>query len=479
MTYRQFALFCLFVLINEIIYSSVVVLLVDELWPIATPIPQAEIVMVSSHPPQSPPSVMVAMAPTTSGNPATPTTTPLPSPTPTPTATPSFTPTITPTITPTPTSTPTPAFPAETINVVLLGIDRRSEKATWRTDSMIVASINRPAKTVGLLSIPRDLWVSISGHGQGRINTADYLGERTGYEGGGSALVKKTIEDNLGIPVHYYVRVDFQGFVNIVDTLGGVTVDVDCAVNDWFLDSTSSTGYTLLKLPVGIYHMDGKTALMYSRSRRGGSDFDRIRRQQKVLRGLWEGLMKPDILPKIPQLVAMLSDSFQTDLGLNEILSLAYLGVQLEPYRIRSRFIDRSMVSGWTTPEGAQVLLPNQERINQAVAEFLTMPGNEGERLAEEGAQIFVWNGTTSPHLVEVVATRLTREGFQVAGTGPADRLDYATTIIIDYTGKQYTLEVLSRTLGVKQANVRPYQDPASPIDIGVILGRDFKACSY
>lgn len=376
---------------------------------------------------------------------------------------------------PAPTAVRPVALPSDTVTILLLGSDRREGWTHWRTDTIILVAVDTRGHTAGLLSIPRDLWVYIPGRGNERINTADLWGEMGKYPGGGPALIKKTIEYNLGLPVHYYVRVDLQGFVKIIDTLGGVTVDVDCPLSDRFPDPDSPSGFTDLDLSPGIYHLDGKTALYYSRSRLSTSDFDRSRRQQKVIRGIWEQALRLDILPKIPELWQALGDTFQTDLSLEQVLTLAYLGTQMEPQNIYGHFIDRTMVTGWRTPQGAQVLLPNHENIRQVVVQFLAPPPLN--LVWAEGARVEIQNGTDLADWTELVASRLRWQGVQVVSVGPADRFDYQQSLIIDYTDKPHTLALLSRVLYLSPTHIQRQLDFSSPVDIRIILGRDFQPC--
>ncbi len=430
--------------------------------------------------PTRPTATPTLARPTPSSTVPSATATPLP-PTPTPTPTATFVLLVAPTPPASgsqsypPPLVPAVKLPPEVVNIVLLGSDRRGDGGSWRTDSIILVTVNASAKTVGLLSIPRDLWVYIPTYGYERINTADFRGQYSGYDNGNAALLKSTIQYNLGIPVHYYVRVHFQGFVKIIDTLGGVTVYVDCPINDLFPDPDSPTGFYRLSLTSGVHHLDGKAAFFFSRSRLSTSDFDRARRQQKVLTGLWEQSLQPKILTQIPRLWEVLKDTMETDLALEQILALAYLGTQLGPTRIKSRFIDSTMVRSWVTPGGAWVLLPDPPQISQTVAELLTPPKETVSWLVREGARIEVWNGTGRDGLAELAAARLRWQGFQVVDVGQAARVSHTT--VIDYTGKGYTLSHLCKTLDIPPARIQQQFDPDSPVDIRVIMGPDFQPC--
>jgi LCP family protein required for cell wall assembly len=299
-----------------------------------------------------------------------PTSTPLPGPTST--ATPVPTPTLTPTPTPIPMGVPMLPLDGDLQVIVLLGIDEEQDAAVWRTDSIILAFVDRKNSRLSLLSVPRDLWVHIPGYQDNRINTVDALGERTGYEGGGPALFDKTMRFNLGIPVHHYVRVDFMGFIDIVDAIGGITVDVNKPVTDHFPDPTSPSGWAWITLPAGPTHMDGSLALSYCRSRVTSDDFDRSYRQQQVLFALWNKMLTLETLKRAPQLWTEFNESFQTDLGMAEAAQLAYFVQGLDPGSVKTKRLDYKLARAWTTSDGAQVLLPQTEAIQQAVLDLLS-----------------------------------------------------------------------------------------------------------
>lgn len=294
-----------------------------------------------------------------------------------PTATPTPWPTFTPTPGPTPTFTPTPTpmpygatmlpIDGDIKVIALLGIDEKQEAPVWRTDSIILAFVDQKAGRLTLLSVPRDLWVHIPGYSDRRINTVDALGERTGYPGGGSALLDRTLRFNLGVPVHHYVRLDMMGFIRIVDALGGVTVDIKKPVTDYFPDRSSPSGWAWTTLPVGPRQMDGSTALAYCRSRMTSNDFARSARQQQVLFALWDKVLTVETLARASQLWEEFDESFDTDLSLKEAIQLAYFARSLQPDQIDSAHFDPRLARAWITPQGAQVLLPQTEEIRQEV----------------------------------------------------------------------------------------------------------------
>jgi LCP family protein required for cell wall assembly len=359
-------------------------------------------------------------------------------------------------------------MPDHYLNILLLGSDKRPQGRAWRTDSMIIVSVDMQANVVRLLSIPRDLWVYIPGHGYNRINTADLWGELA-KKGGGPERVKQTIYHNMGIPIHHWVRIDFRGFIQIIDTVGGIDVDVDCPLPD-------------ISLSAGMHHFNGNQALRYARSRKSTSDFDRGRRQRKVLMALWEQALNLDIIPRLPELWLTMADSFQTDLPLDQVINLAYVGTQLQPQRIRSRSISYGQVQSWITPQGAAVLLPRPDQLRKLL-ENLYAPIDTA-RLDEMGkTSVRVLNGSQRREAEQLAAAAIRWDGFKIAGTGQAERQNYAQTSILVLDGDLAAGKQLAQLLGVPPGAVNEpgdnqiQPDPDKPADILVILGSDYNPC--
>jgi LCP family protein required for cell wall assembly len=379
---------------------------------------------------------------------------------------------------PTPTPMPTPApLSSRVINIMLLGIDRRPPDEDWRTDTMILVSIDPREKIVSLVSIPRDLYVSIPGHGKSRVNMTDRIGEAEHYPGGGPRLLKATLEDNLGITFDHYIRIDFQGFVEMIDLLGGVDVDVRCPTELWVPDMKRPGEYRLFRtVPAGMQHMDGEYALIYSRCRAHTIVFDRDRRQREMLLAIRNRVLElgvSGLLPRLFELLETMQHNVQTDLEPAEILALAQLLRQIPPHNVSQRAIDLTVASEWTTPEGSWVMLPDRRQIKELMEERMVPPTWEESSLAEEGVRIAVDNGTTIDGFSFQMADRLRSRGYQVAEVGKADRLDYTETIIISYTGASFTLDRLRQYLHVGEADIRYEPDWLSRVHIRVILGND------
>jgi LCP family protein required for cell wall assembly len=379
----------------------------------------------------------------------------------------------------------------ERVNILLLGIDEREDQyGPWRTDTMIVLTLDPESNMAGILSIPRDLWVPIPGYGENRINTAHYTGDLQKYPGGGPALAIKTVQYNFGITIHYYLRVNFSGFVEAVDTIGGVDIYVEKEIDDP-LYPDNAYGYDPLYIPAGLQHMDGKIALKYARTRHSGSDFDRLRRQQQVIMAVRDKVLRfkllPQLLLKLPELLKTVGDAVQTDLQFDEMLSLVQLASQMDDEHIKTAVIDSSMTVPTTTPNGAQVLIPIRDEIRTVVDEIFTAPAQaakqsaekdereDRDKLIEEGARIVVHNGSTVGNLAAQTAAFLKEQGFQIVEFGIAERFDYANTMIVDFTGKEYTVQCLARLLNISEDNIQPFTGSHSEIDIHLIIGADFQ----
>ncbi len=404
-----------------------------------------------------------------------PTQTPTPSPVP-----PSPTATILPTLDPS--WRPTPIAPLdqyESIRFLLLGSDRRPG-GSFRTDTIIVLSFWPSKRQVSMLSIPRDLWVSIPGWGMQRINTAYQHGELNGYPGGGAELMKATLRENLGIEVDHVAMVEFDGFKRIIDTLGGIEVPVACAYTDWRLlapnlDPENEQNWQLYTVGPGYVHMDGDLALWYARSRKRSSDFDRGRRQQEILRALYARFVQADTLPRLPELYRQLSGMVSTDLRLADLLQLSFYAPQLNNTRIRSYYIRPPYVTPTIGEGGAYLLVPNPPLLNELLTQALNPAPDD--LLQREATIVQVENGTPWEGWEMLAAARLNYAGFQ-AQIAPAERRDVLTTLLIDQRKDQdlASRDLLLRVLGLDPSRLLS-QPGDSQISYRLILGRDYEPC--
>jgi LCP family protein required for cell wall assembly len=396
----------------------------------------------------------------------------------------------------------------ERVNILLLGIDKRPDETYSRTDTMIVVTVDPNTKTAGMLSVPRDLWVSVPGYSEDRINKAYFLGERDGYPGGGAGLAMKTLQHNLGIPIHFYVKVDFDGFQEIVDTLGGIDIYVPETIDDPTYPD-NNYGFDPFYIEAGQHTLDGYNTLRYARTRHTpGSDFSRAKRQQAVLLAIRDKALQLDMIPKIPELWNNMADTVETDLQLVDIAELAQLADEINTENIRSVVIDNKYTVDYIADTGAQVLLPLRDKIKvvvdemfaetappdgptqaeieaaqtaqaQALAQEIEQEVQRQEEvktfLAQEDARLVVQNGTNVPTLASQTALYLKQQGFNILQFGPADANTYPHTVIVVYNEeKKYTLQVLTALFQIEDENIRPSPNLKSDVDFRVIVGNDF-----
>jgi LCP family protein required for cell wall assembly len=211
--------------------------------------------------------------------------------------------------------------------------------------------------------------VIIPGIGRDRINTAFVYGSAGNNPAGGAELAKQTVEYNLGVPVHHYVMVDFNAVTQGIDAIGGIDVNVPTEIYDPTFPNMDY-GYDPLYIAAGLQHFDGTTALKYARTRHQDNDFNRARRQQQVVMATRDkvlGLGIGEMIDQAPTLFQQLSQSFRTDLSLNDIVSLGKAASEIPSENIRNEVIDHNYVTNYRTEMGASVLIP----INDLIAPLL------------------------------------------------------------------------------------------------------------
>lgn len=260
----------------------------------------------------------------------------------------------------------------ERLNVLLLGSDGRPDEADFpRTDTLMLLSWDREANTIDLLSLPRDLWVPVPGQVPTKINLVYSIGEHEAW-GAGVPLLLDTIEALIGQPIHHYLWMDFDGFIHIVDQIGGIPIYVPWDILDEKYP-TADYGHEVFELKAGYHVLDGATALKYARTRTQDGDFNRVGRQQDVVQALIQHVTDPAnthrLLLAAPEILRTLGYSFQTDLSITEILGLANQAVNVPQLR-STLVIDSNMGEESYSDEGMWVLLPNRPQIRSAFQQF-------------------------------------------------------------------------------------------------------------
>lgn len=384
--------------------------------------------------------------------------------------------------------TPQPWDGASRVTVLVMGLDYRDWAAgegAPRTDSMILLTIDPLARTAGMLSVPRDLWVNIPGFEYGRINTAYSLGEAFTLPGGGPGLAMTTVEELLGVPIDYYAQIDFSAFVRFIDEIGGIKIDVAEPIT---VDPLGDNNAKNLK--PGRQTLPGDLALAYARARKTeGGDFDRAQRQQQVILAIRDRVISLDALPtliaKAPVLYQELSAGVNTNLSLEQAIQLAWLAQQVPDENIRRGAIaPPEQVLLVTSPEGDQVLKPIADKIRETrdtvfFGEEPISPlaaGQDPVALVQaEAPRLSVLNGSATAGLAARTTEYLQSQGLTVGETGNAEQL-YTSTTIFDYTGKPYTLKYLVSLMNIAPVRIFSRYDPTSTVDVVVILGGDWAA---
>jgi LCP family protein required for cell wall assembly len=314
------------------------------------------------------------------------------------------------------------------VNIVLLGADtspdRRKEGEIPLSDTIILVSVDPLSKQIGLLSIARDLLVTIPGVGKDKINAAYSNGELSQLTGPG--LVEATIEYNFGIPIHYFAEVDFEGFKKIVDTLGGVTFDVPAPIKDEEYPSEANN-YTRVYFATGLQHLDGKTALRYVRTRHDDNDFARGLRQQQLLRALRQQAVDRNLLPKASQLISALGDTVRTDLQPTDLLKLARLGSEITEGDIRSYSILDALTEQ-SSPGQPYYLIPDWDKIHLVLQQMMPdvttsvqpTPSIQSVAKPVRDTPILVENATQQEKLAARAAIKLREQSFINVTVGPS-----------------------------------------------------------
>lgn len=380
-------------------------------------------------------------------------------------------------VTPLPLPAPIVSRPG-TFNILLAGSDRAF--TSFRTDVLIVVNFQPEYDLVTMLSIPRDLYVYIPGWQMQRINAAYYHGMTTAYPGSGPGLLKDTILYNLGIEIDRVALVDFDGFVDIIDTLGGVDVPVACAYTDWRIinprkNPEDEDNWKLFTVNAGIVHMDGDLALWYARSRKKSSDFDRGRRQQEVLRAIYSQALRLNTLAKVPELYRQLSSNLDTDIYLDYILQLLPYSTRVGEAQVRSIFINKDVLISWRTPTGGAVLLPDESKLPALLARALGPP-LKGQSRSEP--LIEIRNRTSWESLPELAAERLSYAGFETTILeGSGEEAEQTRLIGLEPEVDEQVVDYLLQVLALPSNRFVHRPQSNSPAHYRLMLGEDYNPC--
>ena len=252
-------------------------------------------------------------------------------------------------------------LPKGRFNILVLGTDKRENDPDHyaRSDTLLLANVDTVARSVGIMSIPRDLVMDVPGYGKNKVNSAYLFGEYYQLEGGGQALAVQTISQFFNTPIDYYVAINFDGFRKVVDTVGGVDIDVPYSLDDYNYPSDDEGdlfGEIHVHFDEGWQHMDGKTALRYARTRHADNDFARSKRQLQIILAVRQKAMSLNLIPVLPNLIDDLGGMVQTNIPFDQQIALAQLGYNIDASNIYTASIDAEMIQPATLPDGSEGL---------------------------------------------------------------------------------------------------------------------------
>jgi polyisoprenyl-teichoic acid--peptidoglycan teichoic acid transferase len=381
---------------------------------------------------------------------------------------------------------PRPWDGASRVTALMMGLDYRDwevGEGAARTDTMILLTIDPISKTAGMLNVPRDLWVNIPGFGYNRINAAYRLGETYNYPGGGPGLAIATVEQFLGVPIHFYAQIDFYAFEQFINELDGIQVDVPYEIR---VDPLGPNNTVILE--PGVQVMDGPIALAYARARyTEGGDFDRAQRQQQVIMAMRSRILKVDRLPMLvtraPKMYQDLAEGIRTNMDLDQAIQLAWLAQQIPLESIKRGVIsppDDVILA--KSPDGemdvlkpvtANIRLLRDEIFSSGVMSEVAKNSNQEQLLTAEAANLSVLNGSGAGGLAAQTQEYLNSRGAKVVNVGDAGQF-YNSSMVVDYTGNPYTVGYLVELMNIQPFQIRMEYSPQSEVDVVVYLGADW-----
>ncbi|MDP9236201.1 MAG: LCP family protein [Chloroflexota bacterium] len=379
--------------------------------------------------------------------------------------------------------------PKDRINILVMGLDRRPREGDTptRTDSLFVVTVDPKTKSTGILGIPRDFQIEIPGQNGGtyqdRINTVYVAGELGKYPNGGVGLMKEVLNNDLGIKIDKYVIIDFKGFESVIDDLGGIDVDVPDEVYDPYYSETELPGdYLPQHFYPGKQHMDGQTALAYSRIRFSSDDLDRIQRQQRVIFAAIDKANSINVLKRADSLWSKYKSAVHTDISDFQIPGYALLAADVKD-NIHAVSLGPAMYP-YTTPQGAEVLLGNKDKIKQIVDSVFSEKANIADAVVTpEPVRVQVQNGTGTEGLASRVVAYIAGKGYSTNDLSAANVFDGAShdqSLILDVGGThRNNAYLIADWLKIPVANVRDASAAektalaGNPAEIVIVVGSD------
>jgi len=367
------------------------------------------------------------------------------------------------------------------VNILLLGIGGDGHSGGQLTDTIMIASIKPQTHEAALLSIPRDLYVEVEGTNiKSKINAVKATGDRTAQKNG-IELLEKTVEDVSGLHIDYFVQLDFQGFVRIIDSVGGIDIYLENDINDPMYPNFS-LGYDPFYIEKGWHHLDGATALKVARSRHSAmGDFDRIKRQQEVIKAFrqkaYEKYSSADI-GAFSEMFSSLSQNLRTDIEPKEIPRFYQIAKEIKSHNITAQTVDtekylRSINVGLGSTLGTKT--GDYSAINELGQNIFNMqiPEKKKAAIQAESALIAIENGTGSPDTANTIARDLENMGFRIISSAniAEPEFDGVSIYYSSSVQKPETLDFLTEKFSAK-AEIK--EAAASRADFTIVLGKGF-----
>jgi LCP family protein required for cell wall assembly len=376
------------------------------------------------------------------------------------------------------------------INVLVLGIGGQGHEAPNLSDTILVMSIDPKTKDASMLSIPRDLYVKIPATGKYRTQYSK-INSANAY--GGPELAEKVISNIVGVPIHYYILIDFSGFKKAIDAVGGIDINVPEAINDPSFPCDNGRGYCGFRMKAGLQHMNGTVALRYARSRHTTSDFDRAARQQLIIAALKKKATELSTLTnpvKLTGLLDALGGHVKTDFQPNEITKMASVIKDIDGSKVQSEVLDTKgddslLIDGTGRIPGAgSIELPRRGNFDYTDIQDFVKNIFVDRYIVEENARIQVQNGSGRAGVAAQVVKSLKAAHYNMMDPTNAEEI-LTKTVIYDYTGgkKPYTINYLERRFGVKVTRAAAPSPTVDPVtgktgtvpQIRIILGSDYE----
>lgn len=349
------------------------------------------------------------------------------------------------------------------ITVLIVGADERPEyDDPGRSDTMILFFLNPRTKQAALLSVPRDLRVRIPGHGINKINAA--------FPFGGVELVRETVEQVFGVDIDYTAKANFRGFVEIVDMLGGVDVEVpDVEGRGRGMNYDDNRGNLHIHLKPGLQHLDGEQAMGFVRYRKGDSDFKRSERQHQFLKALAEQKLKLSNVPQLVRIAPKVLQAIETDMSWRDAVDLARVLREMRPESLLSASLQPYLRDVKTDAYYLEISESNIARVLAEINQHLnSLPGQLNV--------VEVLNGSGTTGIASAAGLALERSGFELADTGNADSFDYERTLIYYPAGSEVSARRVRGVLGVGELRELSDDSEMSPERITVVIGADLDA---